>query len=193
MKWKVPLSDVTLTESDIEAVMDTLRGGWLTMGPRTQELEAAYAGYTGTEFAVAVSSGTAAIHLSLLGAGVGPGDEVVVPAMTFVSDAHAPRWCGADVVLADTRADGHPTLDPESLRASITDKTKAVLVSHLFGYAADLESIKKICVERDLALIEDVCDGAGAKHADGRSLGTTGVAGCFSFFSKTILGVGEGG
>ena len=191
--WRVQLTTMELEESDIEATLEALRSGWLTMGPRTAELEQAYASAVGSEHAVAVSSGTAALHLACVVAGVGPGDEVIVPALSFVADAHAPRCAGGEPVLVDVVAPGEPLVDPAAVEAAITERTKAVIAVHMFGYPADLERLAAICDEHGLALIEDCAESDGGRLRDGSPAGTRGVCGCFSFFSKTQLGVGEGG
>ena len=101
MSWALPLTEIEISEEDVEAVMECLRSGWLTMGPRTEAFEADFANYIGAEHAIAVSSGTAALHLSMLAAGIGPGDEVIVPALSFVATAAAVRYTGATPVLCD--------------------------------------------------------------------------------------------
>lgn len=191
--WRVGLTEISLPESDVEAVLETLRSGWLTMGPRTQELEEAFRAATGSEHAVAVSSGTAALHLACLAAGAGPGDEVIAPALSFVADAHAGRCAGADAVLADCRSLDEPLLDPERVERRMTERTKAVIAVHMFGYPADTAALRELCESRGVALIEDCAEADGGKLRDGSPAGTAGVCGCFSFFSKTQLGVGEGG
>jgi dTDP-4-amino-4,6-dideoxygalactose transaminase len=191
--WRVPLTTLSLPESDIAAVLETLESGWLTMGPRTIELEQAFAKWAGAEHAVAVSSGTAALHLACLAAGVGPGDKAIAPALSFVADAHAPRCCGAETALADSRSFEDPTIDPDAVAALLTPQTKALIAVHMFGYTADLEALQALCDEGGVVLIEDCCEAAGASLPDGSRAGTAGLAGCFSFFSKTQLGVGEGG
>lgn len=191
--WRVTLTEIELPESDIEAVMETLSSGWLTMGPRTLDLEKAFAEYTGAEHAVAVSSCSAALHLACLACDLGPGDEVIVPAMSFVADAHSPRLAGGETVLADIRSVDEPLIDPKLVERMITDRTKAIIAVHMFGYPADLDSLSALCAKHDLALIEDCAENAGGTLRDGSKAGTRGLAGCFSFFSKTQLGVGEGG
>jgi dTDP-4-amino-4,6-dideoxygalactose transaminase len=192
-EWRVPLTEVSLSEGDVDAVLETLRSGWLTMGPRTQELERAFAAYAEVEHTVAVSSGTAALHLALLALGVGPGDEVIVPALSFVADAHTPRCCGAEPVLADSTSLDEPLLDPDSVAQLIGPRTKAVIAVHMFGYPADWEPLDRVCEEAGVALVEDCAEAVGGRHRDGAMIGTKGAAGCFSFFSKTQLGAGEGG
>lgn len=193
MSWRLPLADVRLSEPVIEASLDALRSNWLTMGPRTQDLEAAFAAEVARPHAVAVSSGSAGLHLACLAAGVGPGDEVIVPAFGFVADAHAAHWCGGRTVFADIESIERPLLDPAAVEPLITDRTKAVLAVHMFGYAIEASGLAELCAERGIALIEDCCEAVGATFADGAPVGTMGHAGCFSFFAKTQLPVGEGG
>jgi dTDP-4-amino-4,6-dideoxygalactose transaminase len=191
--WRVTLTEIELPESDVSSVLETLRSGWLTMGPRTQDLEAAFAEAVGTEHALAVSSGTAALHLACLAVGVGPGDEVLAPALSFVADAHAGRCAGGEAVLVDCVAAEEPLLDPAAVERRIGDATKAVIAVHMFGYPADTEALRAICDECGIALIEDCAEADGGRLRDGSPAGTAGACGCFSFFSKTQLGVGEGG
>ncbi len=189
---QIPVFDVDLRQEDRDAVAEVLRSGWLTMGPRTEEFERAFAEHLGCEHVVAVSSCTAALHLALLAAGVGPGDEVIVPSITFVATANAIRYCGATPVFAEIVGDGDFGIDPADVEARITDRTSAVLPVHFGGYPAAIESLRGICEDRGLALVEDAAQ-APASRVAGRSLGTFGLAGCFSFFSNKPLGVGEGG
>lgn len=191
--WRIPLADVRLSEPVIAAAGDALRSNWLTMGPRTQKLEGKFAGVVGSEHGVAVSSGSAGLHLACLAAGVGPGDEVIVPAVAFVADAHAAHWCGGETVFADVVSSQRPHLDVGAVEALITDRTKALIAVHMFGYAMELDDLARLCEERGVALIEDCCESAGATFADGTSVGTKGQSGVFSFFAKTQLPVGEGG
>jgi dTDP-4-amino-4,6-dideoxygalactose transaminase len=191
--WRVGLTEISLPDADVEAVLDTLRSGWLTMGPRTQELEEAFRATTGSEHAVAVASGTAGLHLACLAAGVGPGDEVIAPALSFVADAHAGRCAGGEAVLADCSSLEQPLLDPEQVERRMTPRTKAVIAVHMFGYPADADGLRELCEARGVALIEDCAEADGGKLRDGSPAGTVGICGCFSFFSKTQLGVGEGG
>ena len=137
----IPLFDVELADEDIDAVAATLRSGWLTMGPETQRFEAAFAEHLGIEHAVALSSCTAALHLAYLAAGVGPGDEVIVPAITFVATAAAVRYCGGVPVLADSVGPVDFGIDPTSVEAAITPRTKAVCAVHYGGYPADLAEL----------------------------------------------------
>lgn len=193
MSWTVPLTDVHISEEDIAAYIDVLEQGWLTMGPRTHEFELAFADRFGALHAVAVSSGTAALHLSLLAAGIGPGDEVLVPAMTFVAGAAAVRYCGGRPVLIEPYGPEDLNLDPEDAARHIGPNTRAILATHWLGYACDLAALEALCRDHGLLLIEDCAQSIAARAADGRLTGTVGIAGCFSFFSKKQLAVGEGG
>ena len=190
----IPVFDVRLGEHEVEAAAETLRSGWLTMGPRTQDFEREYADYLGVPHAVAVSSCTAALHLAYLAAGVGPGDEVIVPGITFVATAAAARYCGATPVLAEVLGQHDLSLDPNDVAARITDRTKAVVPVHYGGYAAPMEPLRQLCEEHGLALIEDAAHSPDATEVGGeRKLGTIGLAGAFSFFSNKIFSCGEGG
>jgi dTDP-4-amino-4,6-dideoxygalactose transaminase len=181
----VPLYDLRLEPEDIRAVMETLESGWLTLGPRTQAFEAAFAEHLGVRHAVALSSCTAALHLAYLAAGVGPGDEVIVPAMTFAATAAAVIYCGGTPVFADITGPHDLGLDPEDVERRITPRTKAVCVVHFAGYPAAADRLRELCDAHGLALIED------SAHAP--NLPVIGRAAAFSFFSNKILSCGEGG
>ncbi len=193
MNWRVQLVEVEVTDADVESVLDCLRSGWLTMGPRTQAFEAALAERLGARHAIAVSSGTAALHLACHAAGLRPADEALVPSLSFVAAAHAPRYLGAGVSLIDSTAATDAGIDVAAVEAAITDRTKAVVAVHMWGYPAAVEALREFCDARGLTLIEDACEAIDATAADGRSLGTVGHLGCFSFFSKKQLAFGEGG
>jgi dTDP-4-amino-4,6-dideoxygalactose transaminase len=192
--WRVPLTDIAMPEQDVEAVLDCLRSGWLTMGPRTKAFEQELARYVGTPHVATVSSGTAALHLACQAAGLGPGDEVIVPAFTFVASASACRFVGAEPVFCDVHGPHDFNLDVEDVARRITSRTRAVIAVHFCGYPADVLALRKLCDEHGLVLIEDCAQAIGA-HVDatGRQVGTVGELGCFSFFSKKQLCVGEGG
>ena len=190
----IPLFDIRLDEEQIGAVADTLRSGWLTMGPRTQELETAFAERLGVEHAVAMSSCTAALHIAMLAAGVGPGDEVIVPAITFVATAAAVRYCGGTPVIADVVGPHDLGIDPADVEARISERTRAICAVHYAGYAADVGALRSLCDEHGLALIEDCAHSPSATAAGSeRRLGGFGLAGAFSFFSNKVISCGEGG
>jgi dTDP-4-amino-4,6-dideoxygalactose transaminase len=176
-----------LGEEEIAAVAETLRSGWLTTGPRTAELEQRFADYAGAEHAVAVSSGTAAMHLSLLALGVGPGDEVITTPITWPATANVIVHTGATPVFADVR-EADLNIDPERAAALVGPRTKAILPVHLAGQPADLDPISKL----GLPVVEDAaCALAATWH--GRRAGTWGVMGCFSFHPRKAITTGEGG
>jgi dTDP-4-amino-4,6-dideoxygalactose transaminase len=192
MQPDIPFTDLRLEPEDIEAVAETLRSGWLTMGPRTEAFERAFAEQLGARYAVAVSSCTAALHLAYLAAGAGPGDEVIVPSYTFAATATAVVYCGASPVFADIIGLEDPSIDPDDVAARITPRTKAVTAVHFAGYPAPVDDLGDLCERHGLALIEDVAHAPSAFLGD-RKLGTFGLAGAFSLFSNKILSVGEGG
>lgn len=193
MSWQIPLTDVVVAEEDLAAARECLESGWLTMGPRTGAFETAMAEWHGVPHAAAVSSGTAALHLACRALGLGPGDEVIVPAFTFIASAGCVRYCGATPVLADVVSPQRPNLDPADVQRRITPRTKAVIAVHFWGYPADIAGLRAVCEPRGIAIIEDAAQAIGAR-VDGDALaGTAGTLGCLSFFSKKQLSVGEGG
>jgi dTDP-4-amino-4,6-dideoxygalactose transaminase len=197
--WRVPLTDIAMPEEDVQAVLECLRSGWLTMGPRTAAFERALAEYVGVPHAVAVSSGTAALHLACHAAGLGPGDEVLVPALTFVATAAAARFVGAEPVLCDIRgaAGGGAydlNIDVEDAARRITPRSRALVAVHFAGYPAAALALRELCDRHGLLLIEDCAEAIGARVEEGgRQAGTVGELSAYSFFSKNQLCVGEGG
>jgi dTDP-4-amino-4,6-dideoxygalactose transaminase len=192
MSWRVPLADVVIAEDDLAAVIDTYRSGWLSMGPRTEEFEAAFASYTGARHALAVANGTAALHLMTLAAGLGPGDEVVVPSLTFVATVNAIAYTGATPVFADVVSLTEPWLSAAAAERAITPRTRAVMSMTYGGHSGETEELRTLCEARGLTLLEDTAHAAGSRLHD-RHLGTYGAAGAFSLFSNKNLAVGEGG
>lgn len=178
-------------EEDIAAVGDVLRSDFLTCGPKVDEMERALENYTGAKHAVAVSNGTAALHCACIAAGIGPGDEVITTPITFAASANCALYCGAKPVFADINIETY-NIDPESIRAHITDKTKAVVAVDFTGQAVEHEEIRKICDEHGLVFIEDAAHAIATKY-NGRQVGSLADMTCFSFHPvKTITG-GEGG
>lgn len=190
--WKVPLSDIRFDSEESNAVLNVLESGWLTMGSVTQQFEEDVKAYVGVKNAVAVSNATAALHLACLIAGVGPGDEVILPALTFVATANAVRYTGATPVFADIEGEDSLNISPSSIEAKITEQTKAIIVVHYGGYACDMHAIMQIAQRNNLLVIEDAAHAIGSS-LDGRMLGTWGQTGCFSFFSNKNMTTGEGG
>lgn len=191
--WKVQLFKLNFDHREAEAVAAVIQSGWLTMGERTTAFESEFASFLGDGVkAAAVSNGTAALHLALLALGVGPGDEVIIPAQTFVADINTTMLVGAKPVMADCRSFGDWNVDPDDIRRKITPRTKAVMIVHYAGVPCDMDSIMALCKEHDLALIEDCAHAPGASYK-GRNVGTFGDVGCWSFFTNKNLSVGEGG
>ena len=191
--WKVPLFDLNYDLREEKAVQEVLTSRWLTMGEKTSSFEGKFSVMLDNKAeSVAVSSATAALHMGLLALGVGPGDEVVIPALTFVADANVVRMVGATPVLADAKSLDDWNVSAETIEPKLTDKTKAVIVVHFAGYPCDMKDIATLCKKHNIGLIEDVAHAPGAS-VDGEKCGTIGDIGCFSFFSNKNLSVGEGG
>ncbi len=180
-----------INEDDIAAVEDVLRGDLITCGPKVDEFETALCDYTGAKHAVAVNSGTSALHCACIAAGIGEGDEVITTPITFAASANCALYCGAKPVFADIDPENY-NIDPDSIRAHITDKTRAVVAVDYTGQAAKIDEIRKICDENGLVFIEDAAHSIGTSY-NGRKVGSLADMTCFSFHPvKTITG-GEGG
>ncbi|MBI4787224.1 MAG: DegT/DnrJ/EryC1/StrS family aminotransferase [Chloroflexi bacterium] len=192
MDWLVPLADLDYGAEEETAVRDVLHSRWLTMGGVTQEFENEFAQFTGARHAIAVSNATVALHLAMLALGIGPGDEVIAPSLTFVATTNAVLYAGADVRFADIVGPCDLTIAPAEIEKQITPRTRAIVVMHYGGYAGRMDAILDIAARHKLAVIEDAAHAPGAKF-DGRALGTLGDVGCFSFFSNKNLSTGEGG
>jgi len=192
MQWRVPLADVEMTDADIDAIAATYRSGWLSMGPRIADFEAAFAEYVGADHAIAVSSGTAGLHLQGLAAGLGPGDEVIVPSMTFVATVNAIRYTGATPVFADIVSPAEPWLSAAAADRALTPRTRAIAYVSYGGHAGTLGEIAELAAGRGLLLLHDAAHAVGARLG-GRPLGGVGTAAAYSFFSNKNLALGEGG
>ena len=192
MSWRIPLSDMDLGLEEMSAVQEVLQRRWLTMGEVTQEFEREFAAYVGTRHTLAVANGTTALHLACLAVGLGPGDEAIVPSLTFVATANAIRYTGATPVFADIIGENDLNISPQSLEHLLTERTRAIVVVHYGGYACDMPRIAAFAREHGLSVIEDAAHATGS-DLNGRKLGTFGQVGCFSFFSTKNLATGEGG
>lgn len=190
--WRIALADVSISEADRAAVMAVLDSGWLSMGPVTAQFEEDLRIFLGTEEALAVTNGTAALHLAAAALGLGPGDEVICPSLTFVASAAAMRQTGATVKLADAISTDDFTLNPDEVTRLLSPRTKAIVVMHYGGYPSSMADIMRLADEHGLFVIEDAAHAPGAT-LEGASLGTIGDAGCFSFFPNKNLTTGEGG
>lgn len=192
MEWRVPLADLDFGEEETQAIQSVLSSKWLTMGEVTKHFENEFAKLAHSKFAFAVSNATQALHLACLALGIGPGDEVIVPSLSFVATANAVLYCGADVRFAEIISPEDLTIDPQSITQQITPKTKAIIVMHYAGFPCRVHEIMSLAAEHNLPVIEDAAHAPGA-ILDGKPLGTWGDVGCFSFFSNKNLATGEGG
>lgn len=196
-KKKSPKFDLILQHKpifdrmDADAVANVIKSGWISEGKETKKFQENYRKFVGTKYAVATTSGTAAIFLSLSAVGIQPGDEVIVPNITFVATAMAVRMIGAKVVLADIDENNF-TISNESIKKKITKKTKAIIPVHLNGRSTDLDELKEICNKFNLKLIEDASQSLGSKYGD-KYLGSIGDTGAFSLAPTKIITTGQGG
>jgi dTDP-4-amino-4,6-dideoxygalactose transaminase len=191
-RWRITLADVVIGDEERQAVDDVLRAGWLSMGPRTEQFERALGEMLGSQHVLAVTNGTAAIHLAAAALGLGPGDEVIVPALTFVASAAGIRQTGASIVLGDSTSLDDFALDPAEIDRLAGPRTRAVVILHYGGYPADTRALLAAAERHDLLVIEDAAHAIGGS-VDGRACGTFGDAGCFSFFPNKNMTTGEGG
>jgi dTDP-4-amino-4,6-dideoxygalactose transaminase len=190
--WRIPLFDTRFGLDEEAAVLRPLRAGWLTMGEEVVKLEQELRELTGARHAIAVSNCTAALQLASAALGLGPGDEVIVPSLTFVATANAPRSLGADVRLADVTSSHDLCVDPDSIEALITPRTRAIFVVHYAGFPCRMEEILALADEHGIAVIEDSAHAVFGRHL-GRTLGLHGKIGCYSFYSNKNATCGEGG
>ncbi len=187
----IPLSSPDITEADIEEVAAVLRSPRLSLGPKMEEFEELVRLYVARRFGIAVSSGTAGLHLCLRACGIGPGDEVIVPSFTFIAAANAIRYEGAVPVFVDI--DGSSlNLDPKLIEEAITPCTRAIIVVHTFGTPADMDAILAIARRHQLRVIEDACEALGASYRNAR-VGSFGDAAVFAFYPNKQITTGEGG
>lgn len=180
-----------IDEDDIKAVVDVLRSDWLTTGPKVAEFEKRFAEMVGAKYAVAVNSGTAALHAAAFAAGIGPGDEVITTPMTFAASANCVLYCGGRPVFADVEADTL-LLDPSSVESKVSPKTKAIIAVDYAGQPCDYDALKKLSDEHGLILIADACHALGATYKN-RKVGTLADMTVFSFHPVKHITTGEGG
>lgn len=192
MEWRVPLSDIGFGAEEEQAVMRVVKSRWLTMGAVTQQFEQEFAAFNGVKHAIAVTNATAALHMACVAAGLGPGDEAILPSLTFVATANAVRYTGATPVFADIEGVNNLNISAQAIEACITSHTRAILVVHYGGYACDMPAILAIAKKHGLVVIEDAAHAVGSQ-LEGRMLGAWGQIGCFSFFSNKNMTTGEGG
>jgi perosamine synthetase len=187
----IPIARTSLTEREIQSVLEPLRTGWLVQGPKVREFEEKWSAFTGAKHAIAVTSCTTALHLSLAALGFKAGDEAIVPAFTWVATANVVEHLGGRVVFCDIDLDTF-NIDIGQLESKITPRTKAILPVHLFGLPADMGAIGAIAKKQGLWVIEDAACGFGSRY-HGKHVGTFGDTGCFSFHPRKAITTGEGG
>jgi perosamine synthetase len=188
----IPLARPSLGAREEDLVLDVLRSGRLSLGPRLAEFEGAFARYLGVERASAVSSGTAGLHLAVRAAGIERGDHVVTTPFSFVASANCAVYEGATPVFCDIDP-RTLNIDPAAAHAAVTDRTVGVLPVHVFGYPADLPALERLAEARGLWIVEDACEALGGRHADGAAVGARGNLAVFAFYANKQMTTGEGG
>ena len=186
----IPIARPIIGDDEKAAVMAVLNSGQLAQGPRVHEFEARFADWAGRKHAIAVSSGTAALHLALLAHGIGPGDEVITTPFSFIASANCALFVGARPVFADIEPT-YFTLDPEQVARKITPRTRAIVPVHLYGQACDMPALAALAQAHNLVIVEDACQAHGARLND-QPVGSWGTA-CYSFYPTKNMTTIEGG
>ena len=188
----IPVAEPSLGEEELENVIKAVKSGWISSkGEFIEKFERDFARYCGVKHGIATSSGTTALHLALAALGIGKGDEVIVPTLTFVATANSVTYCNAKPVFIDS----HPEywcMDPEKIEERITENTRAIICVHLYGHPCDMDWIRDIAEDHELYIIEDAAEAHGAEYK-GRKVGSFGDISCFSFYGNKIITTGEGG
>ncbi|MDE6451739.1 MAG: DegT/DnrJ/EryC1/StrS family aminotransferase [Odoribacter sp.] len=192
MGYSIPLFKLNFGEEEVVAATNTIRSGWISTGPKCEELESMFAEMLNVHYTLSISNCTDALHLACLLCGLQEGDEVICPSLTFAASVNCIRYVGATPIFCDIKGPSHINMDPEEIINHITSKTKAIIVVHMAGFPADMESIMAIAKKYNLRVIEDACHGPLSEY-HGKKLGTIGYVGCFSFFSNKNISTGEGG
>jgi perosamine synthetase len=191
-KRRIPVAAPALVGREREYVLDCLDSTWISSsGSYIDRFEESFAEFCGTRHALTCSNGTVALHLALLALGVGPGDEVIVPTLTYVATANAVRYCGATPVFVDSEPESW-NMDPGQVEVAVTPRTRAIVVVHLYGHPTDMDPIMAIARDRGLAVVEDAAEAHGATYR-GRTVGAIGDIATFSFYGNKIVTTGEGG
>lgn len=191
-RMHLPIAEPTLGDKELQYVSECILTGWISSaGKFVSRFEESMANFCGTKYSIATSTGTSALHLSLLALGVGPGDEVIVPSLTFIATANAVTYTGAKPVFVDSEPETW-NINPSKIEEAITSHTKAIIPVHLYGHPADMDPILEIASQHGLAVIEDAAEAHGARYKD-RCVGSIGDIGIFSFYGNKIVTTGEGG
>ena len=192
MAYKIPLFNLNFDGKEAQAAYDTIQSGWISTGPKCEELENMFVDMFHVNYAVSMSNCTDALHLCCLVCGIGAGDEVLCPSLTFAASANCIRYAGATPVFCDIVGPDHINIDPQEIEKKITEKTKAILVVHMAGFPCRMDEIMAIAKKHNLKVIEDACHGPLSEYK-GKKLGTIGDCAAFSFFSNKNISTGEGG
>lgn len=192
MTYSIPLFDLNFDDREEKAVIDVIRSGWISTGPKCQEFEELFSSMLEVNYAVTLANCTFALHLAMKLLDINEGDEVICPSLTFVATVNSIRYVNAIPVFADIKSYEDLTIDPEDVERKITAKTKAIVVMHYGGFPCDMDAIMTLARKHNLKVIEDACHGPLSEYK-GRKLGTIGDIGCFSFFSNKNISTGEGG
>ena len=192
MDWKVPFSELKIEEDEIREVENVLKSGWLSFGQKTSEFERCLSETLKIKYAIAVSNGTSALHLGLKAVDINPGDEVLVPSLTFVASANSVLTVGAKPVFCDITGHNDLTISCEEIEKKISHRTKAIMAVHYAGYPCNMERIMEIAKVKKLKVIEDSAHAPAVPYND-KYLGCIGDVGCFSFFANKNMSTGEGG
>lgn len=188
----IPLTEPWLGPRERRLVDECLSSGWVSSRGRfVKDFERLFSGYCGAKYGVATSSGTSALHLALASLHIGPGDEVIVPTLSFIATANSVRYVGAQPVFVDSDSETW-NLDPAAVKKAVTKKTRAIIAVHLYGHPAQMDEINAIAKRHSLYVIEDACEAHGAEYR-GKRVGSLGTIGCFSFYGNKIITTGEGG
>lgn len=192
MAYNIPLFNLNFDEREAKAAYDTIKSGWISTGPKCEQLEQMFVDMFKVNYAVSVTNCTDALHLCCLVCGIGAGDEVLCPSLTFAASANCIRYVGATPVFCDIVGPEHINIDPVDIERKITSKTKAIVVVHMAGFPAKMDEIMAIARKYNLKVIEDACHGPLSEYK-GKKLGTIGDCAAFSFFSNKNISTGEGG
>jgi len=187
----IPIAKPYLTQDEAQSAFDVILSGWVTQGPKVEEFEKKFCEYTGSKYSIAISNGTNALHLSMITAGIGYGDEVICPSMSYIATANCIRYTGAKPVFADVNPLTY-NIDVVDAEGKITDKTKAILIVHQIGMPADIDAFKSLCEKYNLKLVEDAACATGSAYK-GKKIGTHSEMVCFSFHPRKVITTGEGG
>ncbi len=192
MSFKIPLFDLNYGPDEIQALTDTIKDNWISIGPRCEEFESEFAKGLCVPYALTVDNCTNALFMALLALDIGPGDEVLVPSLTFVATVNSVKYVGATPVFCDITSEKDLCISVDDIEKKITPRTKAITVMHYAGFPCDMERVMNLAKRHGLKVIEDACHGPLSEYR-GRKLGTIGDVGCFSFFSNKNISTGEGG